>query len=77
MNKFYLSIYKGEVVARVDDVDKLIKATMDYTSKLPHAPYPCMVSNDMEACTAYVHINYEEDETNNKKYGFKGIDNKY
>jgi hypothetical protein len=77
MHKFYIVIFKGEVVARVDDVDKLIKATMDYTSNLRHAPYPCMVSNDMEASIAYVHINYEEDETNNKKYGFDGINNIY
>jgi len=77
MTIFYISIYKGEVIARVDTVDKLIKATMDYTSKLPHAPYPCMVSNDMQASMEYPHINYEEDETNNSKYGFNGSENTY
>lgn len=77
MTIFYISIYKGEVVARVDSVNKLIKATMDYTSKLPHAPYPCMVSNDMNASIEYPHINYEENEDNNNKYGFKGSENIY
>jgi len=33
MTIFYISIYKGEVIDKVDSVDKIIKATMDYTSK--------------------------------------------
>tara|TARA_R110002126_G_scaffold108262_2_gene244146 strand:- start:1200 stop:1439 length:240 start_codon:yes stop_codon:yes gene_type:complete len=77
MHKFYIAIYKGEIIVRVDNVDDLIKHTMNATSSIKHAPYPCMVSNDMEASMAYVHINYEEDETNNYKYGFDGIKNKY
>ena len=77
MTIFYISIYKGEVIARVNTVSELVKVTMDYTSKLPHAPYPCMVSNDMQASVENVHINYEENETNNSKYGFKGSENTY
>jgi len=36
-----------------------------------------MVSNDIQASMEYPHINYEEDETNNSKYGFKGSKNTY
>lgn len=74
---FYVAIYKGEVIVRVDTVDDLIKHTMNATSSIKHAPYPCMVSNNMEACMAYVHINYEETEANNFKYGYDGINNIY
>jgi hypothetical protein len=77
MHKFYIAIYKGEVIVRVDTVGDLIKHTMNATSSIKHAPYPCMVSNDMEASMEYTHINYEEDETNNRKYGFNGSKNKY
>lgn len=77
MPYFYIAVYKGEVITRQDSVDNLIKATMDYTSKLPHAPYPCMITNDIQASSEYPHINYEENEDNNSKYGFKGINNQY
>lgn len=77
MPYFYINVYKGKVVSRVESVDKLIKANMDYNGKLPHAPYACMISNDIQSCSENVHINYEENEDNNSKYGFNGIDNQY
>lgn len=75
MANFYIAIYKGEVVLRKNTAKDLIYATSRWASEnCVHAPTPCMVSNDIEACSEWTHINYEETEDNNSTYGFKGSD---
>ena len=76
MSMFYIGIFKGEVKVRAHTADELVSKSSAFDSLRPHAPYICMVSNDMAACQTYTHINYEEDESNNSKYGFHGIHNK-